>query len=261
MKFLIQHNLINQSSLLEISYAIEKYPHEYIGVLPFSHEITSENGIEGDEFIPYGSTTLTMVANELKWKGCHFDMDKFDYYESAKNRDDMLNAEEFLYVEDAISFLEKCPDQQQWFIRPTKDLKQFTGQCMDAKECREWLTDAMLCESSGSYKLERDTMVVLARPKNLQCEWRYFVIDGKVIDGSIYRYRYDLYKQHETDKEVLKEAQRFADKWLPNPCCCMDLVLVDDVVKVIEFNCINSSGFYDHDTKTIFEAWWKYHNR
>ena len=161
MKFLIQHNLINQSSLLEISYAVEKYPHEYIGVLPFSHEITSENGIEGDEFIPYGSTTLTMVAHELKWKGCHFDLENFDYYEASKNRDDMLNAEEFLYVEDAIAFLQKKPDQQQWFIRPTKDLKQFTGQLMDAKECWEWLTDAMLCESSGSYKLEKDTMVVL----------------------------------------------------------------------------------------------------
>jgi len=46
----------------------------------------------------------------------------------------------------------------------------------------------------------------------------------------------------------------FADKWLPNRNVVMDLALVDNELKVIEFNCINCSGFYNHDVRKIFDA-------
>jgi hypothetical protein len=58
---------------------------------------------------------------------------------------------------------------------------------------------------------------------------------------------------------MIDEAQELANKWLPDQCCVMDLALVEDELKVIEFNCINSSGFYDHDVDAIFKALWKYH--
>lgn len=261
MKFAIQHNLINQSSLLEISYAVDKLPHLYIGVLPFTTEITSNEDISGVDFIPYGSTSLTNIAYGLAWKGLHFDLDKFDYVTAATFRDDMMNAEHFFSVKDAITFLQSKPDNQLWFIRPAKDLKHFTGNVMESKECWLWLQDALQCASSGTYKMEEDMIVVLATPRNIQAEWRYFVIGGEVVDGSMYRYRGDFYKKRETDIDVLKEAQKFANKWLPSSCVAMDLALVDDELKVIEFNCINSSGFYDNNVELIFKKWWEFHDR
>lgn len=261
MKFAIQHNLINTQSLMEISYAVAELPHVYVGVIPFSGEITSEEELVGTDFIPYGSTSLTNLTHKLGWKGLHFDLDKFDYQTAANNRNDMLNAEHILLVEDAIAFLQKCPNDQLWFLRPCKDLKHFTGTVMEAQEAWEWLKDAMLCGSSGTYKMEQDMMIVLAEPKVIQAEWRYFVIDGKVVDGSMYRYRGDLYKRREVDVEVLGQAQTFADLWLPDSCVCMDLALVDDAVKVIEFNCINSSGFYDNNVDKIFKEWYAFENR
>jgi hypothetical protein len=37
----------------------------------------------------------------------------------------------------------------------------------------------------------------------------------------------------------------------------MDLALVDGEMKVIEFNTINSSGLYDHNTEAIILALWE----
>jgi hypothetical protein len=258
MKFLIQHNLINVQSLLEISYAIADKPNLYVGVIPFSDEITANEELVGVDYIPYGSTSLTTISYQRGYKGLHFDMTNFSYKTAASNRDDMMNAEHILQVEDAIKFLQSSPDDKLWFVRPDKDLKHFTGTVMESKELWLWLTDAMVCGSSGTYKMEEDMIIVLAEPKVIQAEWRYFIIDHKVIDGSMYRYRGNLFSKRETDPDVLAEAQKFADKWLPSPCVCMDLALVDDELKVIEFNCINSSGFYDNDVSKIFNAWYQY---
>lgn len=53
--------------------------------------------------------------------------------------------------------------------------------------------------------------------------------------------------KNESDSEILSKAQKLADKWLPNRCCCMDVAKTPKGFEIIEFNCLNASGFYDHD--------------
>jgi hypothetical protein len=166
MKFMIQHNLINTESLNEIREAILDYPHEFIGQLPFSYEITSNEPIEGTDYIPYGSTLLTETTSGLGWKGCHFNLALNNYEAFVANRDDMLNSI-IMPLYEAIAFL-GCRDKGElWFIRPSLDLKQFSGLVDNAGDLVEWLRDRILCASSGSYRLDRDTMVVLGVPKSI----------------------------------------------------------------------------------------------
>jgi len=113
-------------------------------------------------------------------------------------------------------------------------------------------------DSSGSYKMTPETEVVLAPPKDIQAEWRWFIVDGKVVSGSMYRCRGRLVKERETDCKVIMEARKLTSKWLPHDCCVMDTALVDGRLYVIEFNCINSSGFYDNDVDAIFNELYKY---
>lgn len=261
MEFVIQYNLMAEQSLQKIKAAVEglNLPHQYVGVIPFSHEIRSDNPLDGTSYIPYGSTLMTTLASELGWEGLHFDLSTFNYRQAMLNRSDMLNGESLITVSQAISFFERQPADRDWFIRPSEDLKQFAGTVMPSGEIASWLADAMLCDSSGSYKLDGDTEIIIARPKKIQAEWRYFVVGGTVVDGSMYRHNGVALLKNETSTDVLDEAQGFADKWLPDACCVMDLAVVDDAVKVIEFNCINSSGFYDHHVSRIFGALYDYH--
>lgn len=259
MKFVIQHNLMNEDHLLEIQYAVNKYPTEYVGVIPFSREITSDTPLEGTDYIPYGSTLFTMLTYELGWKGQFFDLDTFNYKAFLQNRDDMLN-DNVLEINDAIAFLEQQPPESEWFTRPSLDLKQYTGMVDNAKDLSEWFNDAMKFSGTGCYKIEPGTDVVVSTPKVIQGEWRYFIVDRKIVSGSMYRYRGNLHSQRVLENDVLEEAQSFADKWLPHPTCVMDLALVNGELKVIEFNCFNSSGFYDNCVETVFDAIWKSQN-
>lgn len=257
MEFIVQHNLMKDQSLQLIKEAIKPYPHRFVGVIPFSREITSDDPIEGFDFIPYGSTLFTYLALEKQWKGLFYNL-KNDYKEATLNRNDMLNGEIFLTAKEVVDKMNREPATKEWFIRPSLDMKHFTGTVMPSKEILDWFTDAMLCDSSGSYKIDDDLCIVLAEPKTIQAEWRWFIVNGRVISGSMYRAHGQMKKEKVTETEVIKEAQSFADGWLPSPCCVMDLALVNDKLSVIEFNCINSSGFYDNDVNQIAKSLFEY---
>jgi hypothetical protein len=91
-------------------------------------------------------------------------------------------------------------------------------------------------------------------------EYRWFIVGGKIISGSIYRKNDALYKERVIDSNTILTAQKLADMWLPHECCVMDTALIGTELKVVEFNCINCSGFFDHDISAVFKALWDYHN-
>ena len=263
MKFLIQHNLMANEQLQKIEAAIRNVPHEFVGLIPFSHEITSETPLNGTAYIPYGSTLLTSLAHSMMFQGLHFNLNTFNYGAALKNRDDMLNLNVVTLAQaiDWLNITRKINPDSQWFVRPSYDLKQFSGQVIGARECYDWFKDMLECATSGSYKLEPDTEIVLCEPQKISAEWRWFIVGRKIVSGSMYRAHGQMRQIRELNANVIKEAQMLANKWLPDDCVVMDTALVDGQVKVIEFNCINSSGFYDNDVEAIFTALWKYHNK
>lgn len=259
MKFIIQYNLINEDHLQKIRKAVEGFPHEYVSVLPFSHEIRADEPLEGKDYIPYGSTLFVSLSHELNWKGCYFDLDKFNYSAFVKNRNDMLNGN-IITIKEAIEYLKTQQSDKMWFTRPSKDLKQFTGLVNPSHECVEYFTNALAADTSSIAQLKPDTDIVLCEPRNIDAEYRWFVVNRKVVSGSMYRNSGFMLRQRVSDQKMIEEAQSFADKWLPHDNCVMDLALLDTgEVKVIEFNCLNGSGFYDNDEKAIFKALWEYH--
>lgn len=262
MKFLIQHNLMNPQQLEKIKSAVSRFPHEFVGVIPFSHEITSESELVGTDFIPYGSTLFTTLALEKKWSGLYFDLENFSMKKALANRhSDMMNRG--LIWRACIAEQTLRHSDYDVFIRPDLDLKHFSGQVINSIECADWLKDAMsLPLESGSYAIDPQMEVLVCRPKKIKAEWRYFIVCGKIVSGSMYRCHGQMRHERVIDDEVLIEAQNLADGWLPNETCVMDLALWEDPVSghesvsIIEFNCLNSSGFYDNDVDAVFESLW-----
>ena len=257
MKFIVQYNLIQEEQLQKIKKAVEKYPHQYVSMIPFSHDINTldEKPLVGTDFIPYGSTLMVETADNLKWKGVYFDINTFNYQAALDNRDDMLNSGLYT-IRDAVELLKTQSKDKDWFTRPSADLKQFSGRVANTEVCLKYFGDALIGESSEISKLTPETMIVLCEPQNIKAEYRWFVVDKKVVSGSMYRHSNQLFRERITDEKQIAEAQTFADKWLPDDCCVMDLALVGDEVKVIEFNNINGSGLYDNDAGAIFDALW-----
>ncbi len=264
MGFVIQYNLLSNDLMFAVKDAVECLPHTFVGLIPFSREITSNEPIEGLNHIPYGSTSFVEAAIALGWKGLSFDVENFSYRTACANRNDMLNGGNILSAKDMVEYLKTRNEEENIFMRPAHDLKQFSGSVYSVKEAADFLIDTMTCASSGSYKIEPDLLIVVAVPRNILIEWRWFVVGGKVIDGSMYRRNGQLTKEHVNEMAGYSQycqAQEMADKWLPNACCVMDTALLDSgEMKVIEFNCINGSGFYDHNIKKILTAWSRHYN-
>jgi ATP-grasp domain, R2K clade family 3 len=260
--FVIQYNLMHEQSLLKIKTALEqnKIPHIFVGLIPFSHEIIYDKPIIGTEYIPYGSTSFTEVTYGLNWRGQYFNPATFRAEVWNTMRVDMVNAGNCtMTIKEALVYLStiNIPNHKM-FLRPCEDLKSFSGQVMEISEAITWLNSALSISSSSNDLLTLDTSIVVAEQKDIQAEWRYFIIGGVIISGSMYRRNGILYKEEVTEFSVLEEAQRIADKWLPSECCVMDLALVEDEIKVLEFNTINACGFYNHNVNNIIVSLWEY---
>lgn len=261
MDFIIQYNMLREELLQKVRAAVEGLPHQFVGLIPFSREITSDAPIVGLDHIPYGSTSFVETTHALGWQGLSFDVDKFSYDTACLYRNDMLNDAAILPIARALLLLAAVKEDEQFFMRPNQDLKQFSGSIMAAREAVAFLEKAMLGAASGYHQLSPETLVVVASPEEILAEWRWFVVGGQVIDGSLYRRNGQAHKEHVEEARLVQQAQRLADRWLPSLCCVMDLALpVGGKMKVVEFNCINGSGFYAHDVKKVMRAWWGYHN-
>lgn len=249
----IQTNLISDYSARSVwQAAIDSGANvQEIVVLPFTDEFDNEVPEMDGVIIPYGSCSFTKISKRKGWLGnCYVD-ETFRADVWNKNRDDMLNHDAVLMkVKDTAEFFKDTDEEENWFIRPARDLKEFTGTVSQVGDIKSWMSSP----SSGNFSFGEDTEIVLAPVKTLFSESRFFVVDRKVVSGSYYRMGGRMHSKQIHQQEVLDYAQRKADKWLPHDCCVMDLADTEDGIKVIEFNTINGSGFYDHDIPVIVKA-------
>lgn len=255
--WLVQSNLLDPVQMGQICEALRDRSIPYYGckIIPFVDDIECFWGDQGEpthkNIVPYGSSKLSRLSNTMGWTGMFFDIDLFRVDTWNTNRDDMLNYDaEIISVGDLKQRFTGVPDDDVYFIRPVKDLKEFNGTVTTAKEIRRWRDS----DDSQSFSFRNDTLCAVSPPKNIKAEWRWFVVDGKVVSGSTYKMHGQRLVQREQDQAVIDEAQGFADKWLPNDVCVMDIALTSDGPKVIEFNCFNSSGFYYHDIGAVLGA-------
>lgn len=260
MKFAIQYNLMNGEQLSKIRAATDRYPRVFVGCLPFSHELTCNEELSGVDYIPYGSTLFNTIAHNLNWRGLHSNPTTMNYRACLENRTDMLNSNVMSLI-DATTFLRDAPAASLWFVRPSHDLKQFSGCVQTAAELVAWFESMMAAVGGGSYYMAPDQEIVLCEPQAIHAEWRWFIVGGQIVSGSMYRAHGQLRRIAEDDFAVISEAQQLADIWLPDQCVVMDTAYTDCGVKVIEFNSINSSGFYDNDIPAVFDALYEYHTK
>jgi hypothetical protein len=254
----IQTNLLNDDTVKAVWDAAKRIgcdTREAI-VIPFQDELGNEAELEAldsenNVIIPYGSVKLAKISERRKWRGNCYVPETFRADVWNEQRSDMLNCDAVtMRVKDAADYFAEHNQDEERFIRPLHDLKEFNGTVAQIGDIRSWMSST----KSGNFSFGEDTLIMVAPLQKLYSETRWFVVDGKVVDGSYYRLGGRLVPKHITEPELYKVAQEKADRWLPHVNCVMDLADTEDGVQVIEFNTINSSGFYDHNISKIVHA-------
>jgi len=248
----IQSNRIRNSQSLPFIQALTEQNEPWAEVsINFDGDFNFDHEIDHQNVIPYGSVTLIRKAVQEGWKHV-FANDKFRTDVWRDMHSQMLNNSLVLdTLSDLGYFVANRNEDQKIFIRPREDFKAFSGMVQTIKELKDWI------HRLETIKTDIDpekVYVSVSRFKQIDAEWRYFVVDGKIVTGSMYRFQGKQRLQRETDTAVLAEAQALADIWLPHPVCVMDVALSEGEAKVIEFNSFNASGIYDHDVGAIVKA-------
>lgn len=149
------------------------------------------------------------------------------------------------------------------FIKPESGLKEFTGQVLDAG----MLYSEIKKQLSPHGIIDPTILCVVARPKAIKAEFRYVIVNRRVITGSEYRWDNKLDVRLDTHPVCDAMAKKAAEaEWQADTVYVCDVALVenretrggdlciDEVAKVIELNAFSSSGLYACDTRKIVEA-------
>lgn len=254
----IQTELLDTRQMSAVWYAASQI--DYCNVVsaivkPFHEEIhVDEENICPERTIPYGSHRLCRLAKEKGWKFSFYDHDRFSYSLHNQMRDDMLNNDALhLKLSEVEPILKNYELTESVFLRPVHDNKKFNGGTLSIHQLYTWLHKLIdQTEYDDEIKNFLHTEVMMSTLKDIKLEYRFFIVGGRVIEGSTYK-QYNKRVKH--TEEVFKIAQEMANKWLPYDCVVMDIAeLASGEFKVVEFNSINSSGFYDHNISSIVEA-------
>lgn len=136
------------------------------------------------------------------------------------------------------------------FIRPDSGAKVFTGLCVtpenDAFELRSLMKLTQVTD---------ETLILVAPAAEISAEYRFYIVEGKVITGSRYMINGKPDKSPETDPQCLAVAELVANlPWQIDLAYTCDVGLFDGIAKIVELNAFSTSGLYDCDSVALFTA-------
>lgn len=258
-RWIIQENLANEGEYGNFIAAIRHHgiEHQIVKVIPFAHDLIPE--IEETNNLAFGSLTLENIALKRGWTPGTFTNDKHNvkawfagYGSFCLNHDGQI-----------VQFGEIPEFTGQRFIRPLDDSKAFAGHVVHGADLKEWQRCTLQYADSAS-TLMIDTEVLVAPLKEIDCEYRFFVVNGMVVAGSQYRERGYVRKKRinidgyndRRDQNALEFARYLIGRWSPGDNFVIDVCQQDTLGlwKVVEINSLTSSGFYDSDAMKIVEA-------
>lgn len=251
--WIVQDNLIAPKDLNALKQACHAGGHRYapIVVPPFTEAIPQ---LEHDgPVIFYGSARLTVAiaANNPWTPGVFFDEAAFtpSRYADAYGQH-MLNADAIWTTLRALDE-DLLSKEERWFIRPDHDGKSFAGGVMTSTELLSWRAKLVATETTISI----DAPVVLAPVKQIEREWRLFIVDGEIVTGSQYRCGEERKLDGALAADLVTFAQERANAWSPERAFVMDIArLSEGSFKIVELNGINSCGFYAAEVSVFVES-------
>jgi hypothetical protein len=125
-------------------------------------------------------------------------------------------------------------------LRPNSVDKAFTGAVYDIDT---W---------ANTKKIEDPQLLCWASPvQHILSEWRCWIVDGQVVEICQYRKDNAMFISRTFEQSVYDAAQDMANIYTPSECVVMDLALTKNGYKLIEFNPIQSSGWYGADSNAV----------
>ncbi len=194
--------------------------------------------IEGPVFVT-GTTSMKAVSDAHGWFPGYIDapsqQECFDAWDTH-----MLNRDaRFGTIRDIV------PPEGQFFVRPDKDSKAFSGTIKDSASFEDWRRDILTIDTWTTVPPE--TEVMIAPLKEIWAEYRCIIVDGRYVTGSRYKTGQTVAYSSDVGQRIIDYANARIAEWNPRPVLTLDIADTPEGLKVIETNAVSSSGFYAID--------------
>lgn len=201
--------------------------------------------------VTIGFYSLARSAIKRGWTPGAFINDNYEFskWKEGWGTENLLNGNA---IEAKIKDIVIPKEMTKVFARPSEDTKYFAGQVFERDNFCFWLEEVK--KISDPETLSPNTSIIVSNVVDIDCEFRLFVIDGKIITGSLYKTKNQVIYSPYIDKEALDYAKEMLKIWQPDRAFVLDIALTPKGPKIIEINNINSSGFYASDIPKIIES-------
>lgn len=249
MYYIIQKNTFKEKNYNTIIDTLNRFDLEYeiIDVLPFTDEIKFKT--DRKDVIIFGSLKLARLAKKEKWLPGSFANDNHDYNVYSKYYGNNLLNSDSIIQNFTVPINWNTPKK---FIRPTEDTKTFTGKVFNQEEWEEFVHYSLT--NGHETTLCDNTPIQVASVKQIQKEYRFWIVDGQVITGSLYKLGYRIVTDANIEDDAIKFAEKMISKFQLANAFVLDVCLVDDEWKIVECGCMNCAGFYAANMNKVIIA-------
>ena len=253
MHWVIQNHFFSQVYFDTLCRQLESYGISYSCVQVSASLLQIKPEIESQEslIIVMGSSSLGKIAKQRKWTPGYFD-NNLDYRLYMQHYgSDMLNEQAVIAPLGQLQ-----PAWEKFFIRPVSDKKTFSGTVMNCAEFSDMQQHAAtdIGQQPSAVAFDQNDIVVIAPLQTIYAEYRFWVVDARIVTSSRYRLGKKGMFSSDVDERITAFAQKQIDKWQPDRAFVIDIADTEDGLKVIEINAINSSALYAANAGKLINA-------
>jgi hypothetical protein len=280
VKWLVEADVFddNQDALIAAIKA-QGFDHHILKYVPFDDDLVNRcSKIYGPEecVVFYGSLNFGHKLRKLSWvPGVYLNEKAFEctsYYPVFHGEllhenyimmpyGDLLNKKDWLF---------SIFPGGKLFIRPNSGIKEFTGFVC------EYNTFEDAVKLAAFYDVESNLLCLVSRAHNIDLEWRFVIVDGEPMSGSLYRdwsrpekiddgfstkdyvlrhsHEKREYALHSENKELWEYVEKIAKLYEPDKCWTIDICTSQEKFKVLEIGCFSCAGMYANNMGMIVNA-------
>ena len=260
MHWLIQKGFDNDPAYVELCKNLERMgvSHSFCKAIPFSeNDIISDIDLDAitEPIFTYGSYTLSKIAKKRGYNPGSFISETIGMENLIKIfGNHMLNSD---MVIDTLENIET--EMPKFFLRPMEDTKSFPAKIYTLEEFKEFKRKIIEAGTEHYATIYPHTKVLISSPKEIEQEYRFFVVAGKVITGSQYKMGERVVYSPNIDRNIQWYVSSVVDMRNvlnnhPDVAYVIDIAVSEGEPKILEVNSINSSGLYAIDTQKFIDA-------
>jgi hypothetical protein len=256
MQHVVQAGLFNEFGFKGLLDALDANDSKYTIVSVREH-LQPEVDFDPDEDVMvWGSMGLARIATERGWKPGAFQGPEFDMQQHG-----VRFGRNFFNHDATYCKFSEMDFTEPMFVRPVHDTKVFNGGLMTPEDMVPWRDRIVELAKTGYCSITGDTPVMFAPPKPIDHEARFFVVDGRVVTGSVYRsFGEVMYARIDSTNAFFYPMMQFAQRMAElgetpiSATYVLDVSITGDECSVLEVNSTASAGFYKCDMNSVVRA-------